>query len=156
MAKPPAPSDVADKFLLRMPDGLRDRLAAAAKANNRSSNAEIVARLQASLDQHEPDNPFLRLAASAQQESLRGLADVLADVVEDLDTIVGPLDGEAWRAGAYSILEDDREQPPGKRYERGTPQHASWVAGRAFAVAAELKKTVRQAQGSPSDQDAEG
>lgn len=47
--KPPAPSDLADKFMLRMPDGMRDDIAAAAKANNRSMNAEIIARLTASL-----------------------------------------------------------------------------------------------------------
>jgi hypothetical protein len=33
-----------------MPDGMRDRLKAAAAENNRSLNAEIVARLEKSLD----------------------------------------------------------------------------------------------------------
>jgi hypothetical protein len=46
--KPPAPSDIADKFMLRLPDGMRERLAEAAKANNRSMNAEIIFRLDAS------------------------------------------------------------------------------------------------------------
>lgn len=47
----------SDKFMLRLPDGMRDRIAASAKENNRSMNAEIVARLggaletQAALDQ---------------------------------------------------------------------------------------------------------
>ena len=49
-SKPPAPSDLADKFVLRMPAGMRDRINEAAKANNRSMNSEIVARLQESLD----------------------------------------------------------------------------------------------------------
>lgn len=40
------PSDQADKVLVRMPDGMRDRLKEAAKVNNRTMNAEIVARLQ--------------------------------------------------------------------------------------------------------------
>lgn len=40
------PSDEADKFVLRMPPGMRDQVAAAAKAAGRSMNAEIVARLQ--------------------------------------------------------------------------------------------------------------
>lgn len=40
------PSDVADKYLLRLPDGMRDQLKNAAKASGRSMNAEIVARLQ--------------------------------------------------------------------------------------------------------------
>lgn len=39
----------SDKFMLRFPDGMRDRLKEAAKANNRTMNAEIVARLQDSL-----------------------------------------------------------------------------------------------------------
>lgn len=51
--KPPAPSDIADKFMLRMPDGMRDRIAADAKANGRSMNAEILVRL---------DQPYLDLS----------------------------------------------------------------------------------------------
>ena len=41
------PSDRAPKFIVRLPDGMRDRIAEAARANNRSMNAEIVARLEA-------------------------------------------------------------------------------------------------------------
>lgn len=52
MAKEPTnyPSDAADKYVLRFPDGMRDRLKQAAAANNRTLNAEIVARLQRSFD----------------------------------------------------------------------------------------------------------
>lgn len=53
--KAPAPSDTADKFMLRLPDGMRDRIAEAAKRNRRSMNAEIVARLEMSLET-EPSN----------------------------------------------------------------------------------------------------
>ena len=35
-----------DKFMLRLPDGMRDRIRAAAAENNRSMNAEIVAVLE--------------------------------------------------------------------------------------------------------------
>lgn len=35
-----------DKFMLRLPDGMRERLKEAAAANNRSMNAEIVATLE--------------------------------------------------------------------------------------------------------------
>ena len=48
--KPAFPSDAADKVLVRMPDGMRDQLKAEARANNRTMNAEIVARLQASFN----------------------------------------------------------------------------------------------------------
>ena len=36
----------SDKFMLRLPDGMRDRIKAAADSNNRSMNAEIVATLE--------------------------------------------------------------------------------------------------------------
>ena len=44
----------SDKFMLRFPAGMRDRIAAEAKKSNRSMNAEIVARLQQTLDQGAP------------------------------------------------------------------------------------------------------
>ncbi|MDX0424485.1 Arc family DNA-binding protein [Sinorhizobium meliloti] len=34
-----------DQYMLRLPDGLRDEIKAAAEANNRSMNSEIIARL---------------------------------------------------------------------------------------------------------------
>lgn len=44
------PSEAQDKFIIRLPDGMRDQLKAAAEANNRSMNAEIVHRLKKSLE----------------------------------------------------------------------------------------------------------
>lgn len=44
------PSRTADQFVVRLPDGMRDQIAEAAKSNNRSMNAEIVARLLQSFD----------------------------------------------------------------------------------------------------------
>ncbi len=35
-----------DQYMLRLPDGMRDRIKAAAAENNRSMNAEIVATLE--------------------------------------------------------------------------------------------------------------
>jgi hypothetical protein len=35
-----------DQYMLRLPDGMRDRIKAAAEANSRSMNAEIVATLE--------------------------------------------------------------------------------------------------------------
>lgn len=40
------PIQPQDKYVVRFPDGLRERLKKAAEANNRSLNAEIVARLE--------------------------------------------------------------------------------------------------------------
>lgn len=40
-----SPSRDSDKFMLRLPDGMRDRIAEVAKMNNRSMNAEIISCL---------------------------------------------------------------------------------------------------------------
>lgn len=50
MARGNFPSSIADAFSVRMPDGMRDRIKAAAAANNRPMNAEIVFRLEASFE----------------------------------------------------------------------------------------------------------
>lgn len=42
MDKKPYPSELQDRFIVRMPDGMRDRIRAAAEASNRSMNAQIV------------------------------------------------------------------------------------------------------------------
>lgn len=42
---PEFPSERLDKFVLRLPDGMRDQIKSAAKENGRSMNAEIIARL---------------------------------------------------------------------------------------------------------------
>lgn len=47
------PSRTLDQYIVRFPDGLRDRLKEVAKANGRSMNAEIVYRLELSLDSDE-------------------------------------------------------------------------------------------------------
>lgn len=44
------PSRDLEKVIVRLPDGMRDLLKATAAANNRSMNAEIVERLQQSLE----------------------------------------------------------------------------------------------------------
>lgn len=46
MTRKHPPSADADKFILRLPEGMRDQIAEKAKANNRSMNAEMVLMLQ--------------------------------------------------------------------------------------------------------------
>jgi hypothetical protein len=45
------PSEVADRFLVRMPEGMRDRITVEAARVGQSMNAWIVKRLEAALDQ---------------------------------------------------------------------------------------------------------
>jgi hypothetical protein len=42
----------ADKFIIRLPEGMREKIAKAAESNNRSMNAEIVDRLTRSFSEH--------------------------------------------------------------------------------------------------------
>lgn len=50
MAKEPYPSEAADRYIVRFPDGMRERLKAEAAKNSRSMNAEIVSRLGETLE----------------------------------------------------------------------------------------------------------
>lgn len=43
----------SDKFMLRFPEGMRERITTLAKDNGRSMNAEIIARLEDSLAPHD-------------------------------------------------------------------------------------------------------
>lgn len=47
--KPNYPSQSQDKFVLRLPDGMRDKISGLAKAAGRTMNAEIVQRLEQTL-----------------------------------------------------------------------------------------------------------
>lgn len=44
-------SRTADKFVVRLPDGMRERIAEVARDHHRSMNSEIIARLEQSLIQ---------------------------------------------------------------------------------------------------------
>jgi hypothetical protein len=44
------PGRDSDQFLLRLPDGMRERILSAAEVNGRSMNAEIIARLKTSFE----------------------------------------------------------------------------------------------------------
>ncbi|CAJ0737812.1 Arc domain-containing protein [Ralstonia mannitolilytica] len=57
------PSQIADKFVLRFEEGVRDELKAVAAKNRRSMNSEINARLAASL---EAEKGNARPAATGQ------------------------------------------------------------------------------------------
>lgn len=50
MSKDLPPSRTAAQFVVRLPDGMRDQIGELAKKNGRSMNAEIVHRLQMTLE----------------------------------------------------------------------------------------------------------
>lgn len=76
----------SEKFALRLPDGMRERIKAEAEANNRSMNAEIVSRLQDSLDGKQT-SAVMSLNIDLAEIGTPELADKLAFFVEHLRVI---------------------------------------------------------------------
>jgi len=75
------PSQLAERFQVRMPDGLRDRIADAAKANGRSMNAEIVAALTEKFP--EPTDPeFEKFYEMAQRIAPKDLKRLLVELID--------------------------------------------------------------------------
>lgn len=74
----------SDGFMLRFPDGMRDRIKAAADTAERSMNAEIVARLEESFTyahregRNQAEIAELNLAAEALDHEIRELKERLA------------------------------------------------------------------------------
>lgn len=65
MGRPPSPD--RDKFIIRLPDGMRARIKAAADANNRTMTSEIVARLTMTFDDDEASDVQSKEAAERLQ-----------------------------------------------------------------------------------------
>lgn len=68
------PSEELERFIVRMPDGMREKLAAEAKANSRSMNAEVVQRLADSLDGGSKEAKRLRGELLASQVEAAALS----------------------------------------------------------------------------------
>lgn len=55
-------SRTADKFVVRLPDGMREKIAEVARTHHRSMNSEIIARLETSIMEEEKrNNPVLHV-----------------------------------------------------------------------------------------------
>lgn len=97
------PSDKQDKFMLRLPDGMRERIALVADRNGRSMNAEIVERLEMSF----PENILERLVDRRQEETAM-LERMIAKSIRLADRLAA--------VGATADLE--RAQLSTQQYER--------------------------------------
>lgn len=86
----------SDKFMLRLPDGMRDRIKVVAEANGRSMNAEIVAALE------EVFPPLLTASETQIEAALRAARDALyeSDLSEDQKD-------ELWQK-MTSLIHEDR------------------------------------------------
>ncbi|WP_394698991.1 Arc family DNA-binding protein [uncultured Tolumonas sp.] len=81
------PSQMQDKFNLRFPDGMREKIAEAAKLSGRSMNSEIIYRLQQSFDAGLPadEKPIRIIEGKLRAESQAGAANILVEIMEYLE-----------------------------------------------------------------------
>ncbi len=89
MEKKPYPSEMQERFIVRLPDGMRDRIADAAKAAGRSMNAEIVARLQSTF---KPEQAKLDFGPASVEEESRPISK--KELLQVLNEFVASNDGE--------------------------------------------------------------
>ena len=68
MSTKPYPSEMQERFIVRLPDGMRDQIADAAKQLRRSMNTEVVARLAASFHTSDPnEDPLAHVRPDIEQ-----------------------------------------------------------------------------------------
>ena len=129
------------KFMVRMPDGMRERIAEQATANNRSMNAEVVARLQASLDGLEQGlelNAFERFAADhAKATALEALEAFMATLPKSPAANPAAYQAGAEAYDAFGAAGRSRNPYPPK-----TKDFASWEAGFTYEAAINLERAV--------------
>lgn len=83
----------SDQFVLRLPDGMRDRIKAAAERNNRSMNAEIVATLEEKYPKPNLDyilGPLADAYADASPDERRRILRDLIGLVKREWALAGP------------------------------------------------------------------
>ncbi len=92
---------LTDKFMLRLPDGMRERIKSMAEKNNRSMNAEIVSALEEMYPEIDTESlgPLFCICLedpSIKPAAEKALRDVAAekgsDVAETADALIGSLE----------------------------------------------------------------
>ena len=119
------PSQLAERFQIRLPDGMRDRLKSEAEKNGRSMNAEIIQRLQSTLDfdDHIARFPNIGSTDEAQYgldyaDHLKAnptpglpILDAIGKMLTEIDSLKSMLVGVRVREnGVVEPILEDREQ----------------------------------------------
>ncbi len=81
------PSDKQDQYMIRFPDGMRDRIKEAAEDVGRSMNQEIVARLESSFDLSMSDKERLAFFEEMYEQNNRERNELI-DTINKQDLIV--------------------------------------------------------------------
>lgn len=94
------PSQTAERFQIRLPDGMRDAIRDAAEKNGRSMNAEIVHRLEASLAIGKLSPHEFLSVQEWEAENSKKLADALRRIANSVELL---------GSGALEMLADRPE-----------------------------------------------
>ncbi|MBY3067068.1 Arc family DNA-binding protein [Rhizobium laguerreae] len=96
-------SQTQDKFIVRLPDGMREQISEAAAANNRSMTAEIVSRLARSFEQETSFSSARGDRIESEIETVRGEIRIEANERKRLEDRLARLENQFQ---AYAL--DDR------------------------------------------------
>ena len=81
-------SKQSEQFVLRLPDGMRDKIKAAAEVNGRSMNSEIVATLEDAYPEVDPEAEILDLLHHVHEIAMKKLP---KDKLEGIDAMINGL-----------------------------------------------------------------
>lgn len=114
MSESPFPSQNQDKFVLRLPDGMRDRIKTAAEINNRSMNAEIVATLEEKYPAPSPADAiraaFTELLNTIRSESPNN--EMLAKAIDHINSTMDAVGKDTANAIALEAVSHLLKLPP--------------------------------------------
>ncbi|MDX0438845.1 Arc family DNA-binding protein [Sinorhizobium medicae] len=134
MAREKYPSDKQDQFMVRLPEGMRDRIKKAAERSGRSMNAEIVAALET----YYPPEPSIyevldRVHKAIELAQNAQLTPYRKELIEALDQFSEQIS---------SGMEPDQFQQPliGPEYQSGgrfVDRYRRWERAKKFGVETE-------------------
>ncbi|MFY9293362.1 MAG: Arc family DNA-binding protein [Methylorubrum rhodinum] len=120
------PSDAADRFQVRMPPGMRDRLKEWASANGRSMNSEIVDRINRSFEMDEivARTPEIHLqqqlsTAKLQHDLARADYEATKQILQRMEESV--INSEATMQAVLQMLEQVRAEREATARPSGKP-----------------------------------
>jgi Arc-like DNA binding domain len=138
------PSRSLDKFVLRLPEGMRERIGIAARNNKRTMTAEIVQRLEASF--LAPDEPLLVINKNTAE------ADIiweLRDSMQSLQTEVTEL-----RSSLLKAISDEAD--PTKAGVPDFTDEQGMAIAQTRRIVGELLESVKALAKSPRTRDRSG
>ena len=105
----------ADQYMLRLPAGLRDRVAKRAAENGRSMNTEIIEAIEKHLDGVDRITEIVQFIEK-HRENIELLDNIWGAII-DVEGRVQKLDGEGWG----TLMELDHQIQERRRKEESPP-----------------------------------